>query len=437
MKKCRLFIMAFGLAVLAGGIVRWVSREPEFEGQPLSLWFKRFYSSGQLSGQLDNDRREEAGFALQSIGSNAVPYLISEALNTRQDSPVKRIAHDLANLFRRSKTPFISAGTIHGEAAYALREIKPPANTILPLLTNVLRAANTNLWYPALFLLGTIGEGSEEGLPYLVEALRGKDERARNLAAQSLQWLGPHANAALPELIHALDDPSCPIYYVVPTLGQFGSEAKAALPILNEKLANLTARERLRVAVAICQIDPDSSQATKLIAQALKTKDNSGLRGSAISALRKSKSVGQAFLPLLQEAANDKEDHVATLALDALQDISPELAKSALLKRLNDPKTLTRIWAAGWILRIDRDHSQALATLTNELQNYKARLNRGELCYALQNLAEASPKAKSAISVLRRVFQEDPDQQVREAAQRSLRKINRRTSSTNAWRNGP
>ena len=83
--------------------------------------------------------------------------------------------------------------------------------------------------------LGMFGEQAEEAVPYIVPILKFSGFRLENAASQAAKALGRiKSEEAIPALIDALNNPICRAD-AAEALGNFGSEAKEALPVL-EKL---------------------------------------------------------------------------------------------------------------------------------------------------------------------------------------------------------
>ena len=92
MKKWRrtaLATVVVAALALAGAIWQAArSREPVYQGKPLSFWLEQY--SGQISGgafipNRTKAVREQAATAIRHIGTNAIPWLL--ALAAVEDSP--------------------------------------------------------------------------------------------------------------------------------------------------------------------------------------------------------------------------------------------------------------------------------------------------------------------------------------------------------------
>ena len=61
------------------------------------------------------------------------------------------------------------------EGAEALKEIKPPANQLLPLLERHLKSTDRMERRQAVYILGSTGDGAEQTVPWLCAALKSPD----------------------------------------------------------------------------------------------------------------------------------------------------------------------------------------------------------------------------------------------------------------------
>ena len=124
------------------------------------------------------------------MGTNAVPYLFEQAFDLRPDSAAwLNVCRFLSDLPR----PVPSATRVE-EASKLLEYIKPPAAQLLPLMEKHLKATNLYEHRQTLFILGTAGDGAEQAVPNLIAALK-EDSWTRQIAIQSLGWIGPRAQA--------------------------------------------------------------------------------------------------------------------------------------------------------------------------------------------------------------------------------------------------
>jgi hypothetical protein len=234
-------LAAFVLLVAAGG---WFffrrPAEPKYAGKPVSYWFKEYCCSGQRM-TWNVGRHEETGAALRQVGTNAVPYLLERAFDTGPSSGILKGLYRLINGLPRSwgLPTFVDPEIMSLEGAEALKEIKPPANQLLPLLERHLGSTDRMERRQALYILGFTGDGAEQAVPWLCAALKSPDVWQHMLAVQSLGWIGPNARAAVPALIEVLKAPpntNQPPVRLGPqtatALGEIGSAAAPALPLM-------------------------------------------------------------------------------------------------------------------------------------------------------------------------------------------------------------
>ena len=189
---------------------------------------------------------------------------------------------------------FVDPEIMSSEGAEALREIKPPANQLLPLLERHLKSTDRMERRRALYILGSTGDGAEQAVPWLCAALKSPDVWERMLAVQSLGWIGPNARAAVPALIEVLKAPpntNQPPVRLGPqaaaALGGIGSAAAPALPLVQALFEQETNwNPRCSLAAALCHIDGDQTNALAFLTNGLATHEPASDRWIAASRVR-------------------------------------------------------------------------------------------------------------------------------------------------------
>lgn len=91
-----------------------------------------------------------------------------------------------------------------------MARIRPSASALLPLIQQPLGNPADRHYFSALFAAGTLGAGASDAVPALVRALDSTNRLVVGVALQSLVGLGPAARGALPALIQCLDGPQFP-----------------------------------------------------------------------------------------------------------------------------------------------------------------------------------------------------------------------------------
>lgn len=379
--------------------------EPKYAGKPLSDWFRQYYRSANPSGSrsLEPLPHLEAGDAIKAIGTNALSYLVKEALSEERDTAARTNFFLILRVIPKSwgLPGFVSRETIHLEAANAICHIKPPAGVILPQLEAALNGTNLQSHAMALYILGGIGENGSEALPYLVSALRGTNGSLASVAANSAARLGASARAVVPMLIAILQDEKTgdvESSEVARVLGCIGPDGAPAIARLNE----LSAKARGTglwswYAKALCQIDPDQSEALDSLVEPLRDKKARVAYAGRIKSLGEIGPNAKAASPVLVECVAEADGAVWPAAARALARIGTPKATFVLQieERLKSDAETERAEAIAVLLDIDPEN-QALHSIVVERLREKS-------AYAIKTveyLERAGPAAKWAAPLL-------------------------------------
>ncbi|MCI0747372.1 MAG: hypothetical protein L0Y58_18355 [Verrucomicrobia subdivision 3 bacterium] len=197
----RLIIMALVLVVAA--VVYSLSLndlEPRYEGRSLSHWIEAY----------EKDKGEQATKALQSIGTNALPFLLHWIRNPepKHHTSLRPIARKLPRLFqpkwaRKGYRPPRRSDL----SAWAFHALGSQASPVVPELARLAAdRKNANVAELALEALWDIGSN---GVPALITVARDRFHPRRGLAVIALglsRDLGPYTNVVVTELITFLED---------------------------------------------------------------------------------------------------------------------------------------------------------------------------------------------------------------------------------------
>lgn len=411
-------------AVLIGVIAATVllrRPEPTYAGKPFSFWFEQLYTPN-TNGIYNSADRDEALYAFRKMGTNVYPLLVEEHLVSDRRIRLREISHNLKHwLFRNLKSPrpYVNAGQIRFEAGQAILSLGPSAQTLLPLLRKSLKPG-TEDYVKAIYLLGSVSENREQVVPILAGALK-QAGRARGMALQSLIWMGESSDAALPELLQLFQ--SAPrIQQVICLVGNIGPNAKVAVPQLQKLCAPGNGLEFF-AACALYQIEPENQIALNILTNFTAVRPDR-LQNLAW-AIRMARRVSIDFIQPLVTHSNDQ---VRAQAIRALEKKSPQAAADALRNILNSGET-DSIQTAGWLLRIDRNSSDAQNFLIS--RRYSARREQ-----VLEYLGESSPQAKEVISSLNFDATQNIDVQSQNEAKRTLKRIKiRELMQAQGWTN--
>jgi HEAT repeat protein len=205
-----------------------------------------------------------------------------------------------------------------------------PATTFALLLSSSLLAA------PAPTELGV-------SVADCCKDLRSPTAEVRRVAAIKLGWLGPRAEAALPDLIQALRDPELVVAHeVCNTLVRIGPKAT---PLVAEALRSEKARVRWQAMDILLRLGPDAKAAVPVLAEQVLKGADVRLRILAAQKLGRLGSAAREALPALARATRSRANlgttwyaahssSVCEAALIAVQQIDPsaldDVAKQAV-----------------------------------------------------------------------------------------------------------
>jgi HEAT repeat protein len=265
------------------------------------------------------------------------------------------------------------------DAAQALRAIGAPSRDDLPLLIAGLRDNSPRVRGYAVEALGKMGPEARSAVPNLVPVLRAKetDPELRQQAARCLGQIGAAAaTEGVPALSEALKDSEAVVREAAAeALGKFGGQARAAAPSLIAVVADRETTVRRAALAALAQIGPDAKEALPKLKPAFKDADPE-VRRHALDVLGRLGAEAvkdKEALEALKAALDDMD--LCKNALDALARIGPpakELAKS-LTRHLQDEKhRLAAVVALGSLLEKVKPvpvEAKALRPVLDELIN--------------------------------------------------------------------
>lgn len=213
-------------------------------------------------------------------------------------------------------------------AAYALGHIRR-SRAVVPALLADMHDPDYQVREEVVVALGRLGPRAQSAVPALIEALKDKDGGVRERAADALGKVGCENENVIPALMDALKEKDVRLH-AARALGGFGGKAKAAVSAL--------------IAMA-----KEGTPQTNADSEGPPEKTNGGkpkptrtlVRVAAINALGGIGPDAKEAVPLLAQAAKDKDARVRDAARDALKRIeSPGTVKSAEPdKKDSDPDT--------------------------------------------------------------------------------------------------
>ncbi|HEY3856874.1 MAG TPA: HEAT repeat domain-containing protein [Verrucomicrobiae bacterium] len=272
MKTARWAFLIVLLGVVMAGLIVWHFKptEPSYQDRSLSSWLREWSASYY-------DRSNSAAVAIREIGSNGIPILLAQM--TQKQSPNQRklwrfigkFAPDALNPIYR-----ISARSV--AAAEAINLLGPEAKTAFPTLTNLmfvhahcitasialagigsdgvtvlLQALTNQDWvfrHASANALGQARSDYDRIVPALLETAQNggrnqQDQLVRGAAAYSLVQLHTNSNVIVPVFCQfPTNSDAGTRMWGASLLGEFGADAKAAIPLLAKSLSDTNADVR-------------------------------------------------------------------------------------------------------------------------------------------------------------------------------------------------
>ncbi len=270
-----------GVALIVGAwLVFGYNRQPRYEGQPVSYWFRQYYLRYAGPGQDTRHSRREITNALEHLGKQALPYLVGQALNPRQDTALRTNFYELLDKLPDSwhLPKLIDYDDIRDCAVGLIEEIEPKAEDLLPLLRDAANSTNTLLHYRALLIIRDMNHGEDQLVPICARALHYSDDDSRVMALSYLAGRGHLTNAVVPDLLESLKEytNSDDFYQLAASvLGGVGPGAAAAVPRLRELFEHETNWSiRATLAGSLYQIDTNQTAALAFLTNGLQQQGN-------------------------------------------------------------------------------------------------------------------------------------------------------------------
>jgi HEAT repeat protein/mono/diheme cytochrome c family protein len=359
--------------------------------------------------------RRYAAEALGRFGTQVSPGLIALLSTGRRARPhAEELLAALGEAVVPDLVRVLSEGgpAEQASAVRVLTKIGPRAEPAVPQLLEALRKAGAGAaGVHVAAALGGVGKASVPPLTRLFEDT--EDPRIKELAGRALGFAGPDANAAVPALLGALNDPSSRIRFTAAiALGEIGDER--AVPALVDVLRKDTSRSvRMYCIRALATIGADGPGVVPALIDVLGGDDNLGAEaGRALAA------IGPSALPPVIEAANHADPRIRAEAALVLGQLAGEPARTApvLIQALRDLEASVADSAARALAGMG---DSAVPHLIEAVRSDEDPRARG---YAALALGQASRPVAVAVPALIAAL-DDPEPTVQQLACWSLGKI--------------
>lgn len=250
-KLLRIAVPALGVLLFACLLWRVAhSDQPVYMGKSLYGWLLK-HADAAAAG--DRASRDQAELAIRNIGSNALPTLL--AWISKRDTPLRKKVLAALGERGRAMLHLHQAQDYHALTTYACGVLKSLAKPMVPDLVILLKDSDPYVRSSAAFALDQIGPTAEAAIPALVDSLA--DREAMNNAMQALKDIGARADQVLPVSTQWLCSTNKDVQMAAMwALGQWGTNAQAAVPKVRQFLADPDLGIRLSATNALNRIDP-------------------------------------------------------------------------------------------------------------------------------------------------------------------------------------
>ncbi|HZV35955.1 MAG TPA: hypothetical protein VFB72_15370 [Verrucomicrobiae bacterium] len=255
--KRRVVWFSIVLLAIAGGLSSYIMRSrqpmPMYEGKPLTYWLECLAPLNRTETSF-----QQAEHAIQSIGTNAIPTLLD--MLQKSDSPLKV---RLMSFLRRHgflKFKWSLATDQNDEALVAFQMLGPEARGAVPTLVqmyrkNISRKPRSQI----LDILDSIGPSANEAVPALASFLANTNDELRPLIALTLGQIHSCPEVGVPALTNYLSVAGSDHLVVAMALGNYGKDAKVALPAVEALLTDKEESVRMVSSNVISQIDSQTA----------------------------------------------------------------------------------------------------------------------------------------------------------------------------------
>jgi HEAT repeat protein len=263
-----------------------------------------------------------------------------------------------------------------------------------------LSAATPEEQYAAADQLAELGIAADAAVPQLVAALESKDAQLRWRAARALGLIG-NAKAIDSLRKHAADEDSAVRAQAIFALGRLKTQDKASLTAIVGRITDTDVQVRRAAYRALLMIKADRSIIRPLIIKSLEDADPAVV----VPALHTLAEAGEEVVPALADALDHAEARY--WACLVLAEIGPKAkeAAPALGKVLTDPRPEVRLQAAMALAEIGPDAKAAVPDLIKAAGDVKDDSFRSVQYAAVAALGRIGDK--SAAPVIEKALQSD------------------------------
>lgn len=380
----------------------------------------------KLLSDPDEATQIRAARALGAIGPDAAAAVDALTAAIESSNPKVRayVLHALGRIGEKAQGSFPKVAEqvtsedpqVRREAVKAVRHMKLPLETTVPMLLKILESAkSTEEVMPALQAMSEVGK---EGVPRLVEAMQ-KFPAARYWICRILSDIGPDAAAAVPAVLDVLTDERTDVRReAVLCLGHIGKAAAAAAPPLTNALTDKDAGIRAAAVWSLMMIEAPAAETLAAVKGIAADKDEMVRLVAAWSLAKLEPSNAdqrRASLDMFIAALGHENPRIRAAAARAIVDLKTgdQAAREALAMKLadGDPEVSAIVTRA-----LVEAGAEAVPLLLKGLERPELR------GYAAHTLGMLGANGKAAVPALTAALA-DENVHVRAAALHSLGSI--------------
>jgi hypothetical protein len=243
--------------VLVGGaaFVVWklVYRpEPVYQGKRLGAWAQQFGSNNWSV----NPASREAESAIRQMGAQGIPFLL-DRMRAEESGAMRKLREILPQRWHDSLRLKDRSGETRRIGSWGIAALgtNAPPDLVPKLIAIATHHPDEDGRYIAVFALRTLGPRAEPAIPFFVRCLTNSYNIIRDEAAMGLGSVGRQPGIAVPALMQYLEfarttPSSFEAVNAIESLGKFGTNARAAAPLLLSFLNH--SRVEVRVTVTNC-----------------------------------------------------------------------------------------------------------------------------------------------------------------------------------------
>jgi HEAT repeat protein len=276
----RLIAVLITLLVTVGFVINNIRRpaEPVYKGKYLSAWLDM--------QALAPGGEPEADDALRAAGTNAVPTLLR--LIRARDSRFGVMLARLSDLQHLIDIRHPSALVLNLEGQHGFMVLRATGSNAVPSLINIYRANRSEFSKSAAAdSLAFIGPAANKAIPILLKDVSHRNTEVRVNAISALGMIHSAPQLVLPSLVLSLQDSEESVRTVAcRSIAKFKQDAAVAVPALVALLGDTSWRVRDSAVFALREIGMSSRAVTEALVTRLDD-PNETVRGSAAEALER------------------------------------------------------------------------------------------------------------------------------------------------------